>query len=266
MTRSLRVTSCGVPRAISVPWWNTITRLGQRDDHLHDVLDDDERDAGAVDLPHQLDGRADLGRGEAGHGLVEQQHLGLGGERAGDLEPLAPGRAEALGRRIGDGAEADVIDHLARLVAGGGGAGIAQEGADHHVVQHRHGLERQRHLEGAGDAEARALLRRQAGDVPALEMHGAGGRTEIAGQAVEEGRLAGAVGPDQPEHLALLDGDGGVVDGLEGAEGLGDVARVKQHGAARAAARSRLGCEACAVNRASMPLGRKRAMTTMMAP
>ena len=28
--------------------------LGQRDDHLHDVLDDDERDPGAVDLPHQL--------------------------------------------------------------------------------------------------------------------------------------------------------------------------------------------------------------------
>ena len=74
---------------------------------------------------------------------------------------------------------------------------------------------------------------RQAGDVAALEVHGAGGRIEIAGQAVEEGRLAGAVGPDQPQHLALLDGDGRLVDRLEGAEGLRDVARVKQHGAAR---------------------------------
>ena len=86
---------------------------------------------------------------------------------------LRPGVPRLLAGASASGAEADVVDHLARLVAGGGGAGIAQEGADHHVVEHRHGLERQRHLEGAGDAEARALLRRQRGDVAALEMHGA---------------------------------------------------------------------------------------------
>ena len=40
--------------------------------------------------------------------------------------------------------------------------GGAQEGADHDVLQHRHALERLRHLEGAGKPEPRARFRREA--------------------------------------------------------------------------------------------------------
>src|SRR5215469_8214385 len=55
----------------------------KRHDDFHDVLDDDERDAGAMNVAHEVDGKLDLALGETGHGFVEQQHLWLGGERAG---------------------------------------------------------------------------------------------------------------------------------------------------------------------------------------
>ena len=83
---------------------------------------------------HQLDGLADLGGREAGHGLVQQQHAGLRGQRAGDLEPLAPGRAQAARRRVGDVGEAGALDHGARAGPRLGRVGGAQEGADGHVV------------------------------------------------------------------------------------------------------------------------------------
>ena len=71
------------------------------------------------------------------------------------------------------------------------------------------------------------------------EGDGARGHRQIAGQAVEEGRLARAVGADQAEDVALLDRHRGVVDRLEGAERLDDVLRLNQHGVDLAAIEQR---------------------------
>ena len=51
--------------------------------------------------------------------------------------------------------------------------------------------------------------------------------------------LPAPLGPIRPSTSPCVDGDGGVVDGLEGAERLGDVARVKQHGWPRSGLRLR---------------------------
>jgi hypothetical protein len=75
----------------------------------------------------------------------------------------------------------------------------------------------------------RAGFRRHAGDVLAFEQDLAGGRQQIAGQAVEEGGFAGAVRPDQAENVALLQRHRGGIDRLETAEGFGDVAGFKEH-------------------------------------
>ena len=133
-----------------------------------------------------------------GHRLVEQQHLGLGGQRPGDLQPLAAGRAEAVGRRVGDEAEADALQHLARLGARVARVGMAQEGADHDVVEHRHGLERQRHLEGAGDAEPGARLRRQPRDVAPSKytVPEVGGRSPV--RQLKKVDLPAPLGPIRP--------------------------------------------------------------------
>ena len=60
------------------------------------MLDDDEGDALVVELVHQVEDVVDLGRGEAGGHLVEQQQLGLGGQRLGDLEALELQERELL--------------------------------------------------------------------------------------------------------------------------------------------------------------------------
>ena len=67
------------------------------------------------------------------------------------------------------------------------------------------------------------------GDIVAFEQHLARGRDEIAGQAVEEGGLAGAVRADEAENVALLQRHAGGIDGLEAAKGFGHVARFKEH-------------------------------------
>ena len=48
--------------------------------------------------------------------------------------------------------------------------------------------------------------------VDAVEHDAAGGRQRVAGEAIEEGRLAGAVRPDQADDLALVDREIGARD------------------------------------------------------
>ena len=44
----------------------------QRHDHFHDVLDNDERDAGAMDLAHEIDRQLDLALCQPRHCFIEQ--------------------------------------------------------------------------------------------------------------------------------------------------------------------------------------------------
>ncbi len=73
-------------------------------------------------------------------------------------------------------------------------------------------------LEGTGDAECRDLVRRHVGDVGAVEAEPARGRLVDAAHQVEDGGLARAVGADDGEDLALLDGEAHAVDGADAAE------------------------------------------------
>src|SRR6185437_10146570 len=118
-----------------------------------------------------------------------------------DLEPLAPRRAEAAGRLIGLAAEADEGDDLARLLPRIVAVGMAQEGADHDVLEDGHLLEGRRHLEGTADAETRMRLGRGVGDVDLGEDDAPARRHQIADETVEEGRLAGPVGTDEADDL-----------------------------------------------------------------
>ncbi len=60
-------------------------------------------------------------------------------------------------------------------------------------------------LEGAAEAHRRLDVRRRLGDVAPAVGHRAGVRRVEAGDAVERRRLAGAVRPDQPDDLELVD-------------------------------------------------------------
>ena len=78
--------------------------------------------------------------------------------------------------------------------------------ADHHVLEHGERGVELRDLERAADAEARDVARRERGDVAPLEVDAAAVGLQVAGDHVDEGGLAGAVGADQADHGVPLDG------------------------------------------------------------
>src|SRR3984957_9124997 len=96
----------------------------------------------------------------------------------------------------------------------------AEAGADLAVLQHRHLGERLHDLVRAGEAATRDVVGLVAGDVGAGEHDAAGVRREDAVDQVEQGRLAGAVRPDQAEDLALAHLEREVAHGLQAAEAL----------------------------------------------
>jgi hypothetical protein len=82
-------------------------------------------------------------------------------------------------------------------------------------------------LERPADAPAGPLVGRQRGDVDAVEQHEAPVGLGDAGDDVEEGGLAGAVGPDDADDLAGLDHEGHVVDRPDAAEADGDTPQLE---------------------------------------
>jgi hypothetical protein len=160
-----------------------------------------------------------LGAGHARGGLVEQEQPGAGCQRHRDLdEPLlAVGQgARGLAPAMGEPHEGDDLLRLGReaglLLAHRAPRGqhgqhprrSAEVQPDHHVVRHAHGGEDARLLERADDAAPGDVGRPQAGERCAVVCDPAARRSEIAGDGVERGRLAGAVGPDQARDAPRL--------------------------------------------------------------
>ena len=80
----------------------------------------------------------------------------------------------------------------------------ARMAAGEQIIDHAHLRKQLAVLKGAGDAQARQFVRRQAGDVAAAKAYGALPAINAA-DAVEHAGLAGAIRPDQRQKLAALD-------------------------------------------------------------
>ena len=91
------------------------------------------------------------------------------------------------------------------------------------VFQHGELLEKAHVLEGAHQAVTGHLMAGLAGDLVAIQPDAAPGGPVEPADAVEDGGLAGAVGADDAEDLAIGDVEADVVDGGEAAEATGDV-------------------------------------------
>jgi hypothetical protein len=76
--------------------------------------------------------------------------------------------------------------------------------AEEQVLQHRRVLEQLDVLEGARDAPPGDLVGRHPRDVPLAEEQPSVARIVDPAHQVEDGGLAGAVGADDGEHLALI--------------------------------------------------------------
>src|SRR3546814_5164846 len=85
-----------------------------------------------------------------------------------------------------------------------------------------------RELKRAAELPAEDLMRRQAGDVLVVQEDAPGIRLKEAGDNIEQGRLASAVGADQAGDRAFPHLDRAVVDGAQATEILYQTLHLKQ--------------------------------------
>src|SRR5229473_2866325 len=196
--------------------------LAHADDHLHHVLDDDERDAAVVDSAEQDDRLVHLAAAQAGHHLVQQQDARFHRQRSRELEALAADDGETLGWFVAPPVKAHELEHLvglaqcfARRTAC---TARAEHRADADVLAHAEVGEGARDLEGAGEAEAPDAMRPEAVQHGPGERDRAAARPERAGDDVEERGLARAIRADETEDLALSEIEAHVAHRVERAE------------------------------------------------
>ncbi len=181
--------------------------------------------------------RVDLLVVEAARRLVEQQQLRLGrraraparpasacrtaGPCTGTCGDVAAARATRSGRRLARPSAAS-----SRATSGRRSAfckkplRVRQWPPTRTFCAHRHGAEQAEILEGAADAERGDAVARRLEQRAPLEADRAAVEAIEPGQAVEQRRLAGAVGPDQAEDLAGRDVERDAVERDDAAEAL----------------------------------------------
>ena len=232
--------------------------VGVVHDHLHVVLDEQEGDPvlGAQAL-HVVEQPAPEGRVDPGHRLVEEQEAGLRHQRPGELEQLALASGEGARVLVRELGQVEHVEQLDRLLVDLALARAPAERPEdhvgeplarlvgrrqHHVVDHRHRRQRLGDLEGPHHSQPGDHVRRSPLDLAAVEHRPAAIRAVEAGDQVEEGRLAGAVGADQGRDRAPLDVHRRPADRLDAAEVLDDLGRFEDlRGAVRAPGRGRRG-------------------------
>src|SRR6266540_6659935 len=125
--------------------------LGQAHHRLHDVLHPDDGDPECVTGgAHDLEGRGKLRVVESRHHLVDEQQPRPTRQRLRHLEEALLVEVEIPDGLIGPALEADegrlLLRPWVRLRLSPPAAAGAEHGAQHHVLQGRHGPERQRGL------------------------------------------------------------------------------------------------------------------------
>src|SRR6056297_2535753 len=220
-------------------------------DHAHVVLD--QGDGGAelvVDVENEAAHVLLFLDVHPRHRLVQQQDRRLGGQRAGELDPLLEAVGQARDRRLADVLDLEKVYDALDLGAVRDLLTLGRplpdrlrqqprlhlpDAARHHVVEHAHPLEKRDVLEGARDALPRDLVGLHVGALLALVPDLALLRVVEAADDVEHRRLAGAVGADDRADLTLADVEADVLDRHHAAEAQRYVLHLHHHPADRAA-------------------------------
>ena len=154
--------------------------------------------------------------------FVQHQHVGVVQQRLRQPDPAAVALGESVDRLFQYVCERQPVG---RLVTAPGhlGAGVAAHPGDEIEEAFRG------HVAVGGSAFRQVAqvglgAQRVAPDVGAADERGARRRRQEAGDHLHRRRLAGAVRPQEPQHLAPRDGEGDAVDRGEGAEATGEAA------------------------------------------
>ena len=218
--------------------------VGDRHHEAHVMLDQQHGHVAVVANPaDQVAEHVDFLVVEAAGGLVEQQDLRLGSQRARQFDALLGAERQAGNHGVGDVVEVeiadDLVDALVELGLAAADPGQSQRvaddvavgagmGADPDVVEHRKVGKQRDVLEGAADADFGDPVRRARQDALAFHQNVARARLIEPAEAIEQRRLAGAVRPDQAEDLALVHVERHAVQRDDAAEHDADVANREQ--------------------------------------
>src|SRR5690606_21556703 len=149
-------------------------------------------------------------------------------EAGAELQQLLLAARELAAVEVHHVRELELLEQLdrprARLVL----VQAERHAADHQVVEGADPVEHAGHLEHAQHAQARELRGIEPQHAAAVEPHLARIGPQVAGEHVEQRRLAGAIGPDQADQLALRHVHADAVERLEAAEALADLANLEQ--------------------------------------
>ena len=164
---------------------------------VHVVRRQHDGAAGVVEPGEQVPEVAAGLRVERGGRLVEEDHLGVVHQRAGDREPLRLAAREVLDAGAG---LVDQPDPLEPLVAAGGRHAV-QRGERVDLLARGQPLEERRRLQLYADPRQQAGVARPR----RLAQHRDGARVRLpeALDHLQGGGLAGTVRPEDPEELAL---------------------------------------------------------------
>src|SRR5579883_2668400 len=200
--------------------------VGDLVDEAHQMLDDEKCYARARQLLEAAGDALQFGRVQARGELVDQKEPRPRGERAREIQHLLLRAVELVRAALGEPVEIERGEKRTRIDPPLGIAAIGVRDLD--ILAHGQREEWLRHLEGAVDAEMDDTVRGEAADLAPFEAHpSAIGRIK-AGDDIDAGRLAGAVGADEAEDLAWLQMEGQPVQRAEAAEALDEPLDLEQ--------------------------------------
>src|SRR2546421_1818120 len=191
--------------------------LAEAHDHLHVVLDEQHGLAGVAQPAHRVQQVVEERAVDAGRRLVEQDQRGFRHEHTHELDELLLAVGEVARVLAGQAAEPHELEQLApaalRLRA------RAPRDDKQGLPRRQLGKDAD-DLARAADAAAGDLPGLEAVDPLAAKAHAAGVEALEPGDAVEERRLARAVGADEAVDAPGLERERDVVDGGHAAEAL----------------------------------------------
>ena len=180
---------------------------------------------------------------------------------------LRPGVPSDVRRRLGEPVRPTRSSTARALASASAAMRMAQEGADHDVLENRHVLEGQRHLKGARRCRAAHALRATMRVMSrALEEHACRrSATRSPVRQLKKVDLPAPLGPIRPRMSPCSTAMEASSTALKAAERLGDVAASSSMGAPRRLRSSGASCarQDC-LSTVRMPPGWKRAISTMM--
>ena len=228
--------------------------VADRHHQPHVVIDQERCRARVRDASQPLPEILALAGIEPGRGLVEAEQAGSHRDCPRHADELPLTLRQLSRHRVRDADEVEQPECLLGRLSGRDSSpdDLCGEGQERgplrshsQVLAHREVVEQLRALPRPREAAPGAGVRRQSGEIPSVELDHARVANE-AGDRVDEGRLAGAVGTDQADELSLLDGEIDAFDCVHAAETDREAVRREDDRHVEAAS-ARLRCRACAV-------------------